>query len=444
MAFFLAYVTEMGNDWLTGHWRKGILHLRETKDGYPSSVTKRTGVSTWPEDLSLDSAITMFSLFRSATSTPRPSAKTTGTKRAARNAKQRSQYSDPLPFVPPSPSFNIFSPSTYKSLITTAASPEPYVGAWCPATRSVNVNSDVDGVEIWRRGMWGKGTLSRSSPTWRIRKAQEMTGGKHLSLEELTALKRKERAEFKEERLKKERLERERVLRAEQTGEELPKEEEKDEEQPKRKRVKMSSSQTAQELPVYSESYLDKEKLQLSPEEALFLFHLKLLTVTYNNRHLSLSQFLHLIATSSQPDDPFLVHFIAYYHYRRQRLIVKPGLKFGVDYLIYDRPIPLAHAAHCINVIGNYHLWDADSEEKLVRDKISWQEINLWQRLMGNVRKRLKLIYVEIPRPDAGRDWRDVESREEFENVLMKYRIREVMNSRMVIARERDVKPDTK
>lgn len=81
----------------------------------------------------------------------------------------------------------------------------------------------------------------------------------------------------------------------------------------------------------------------------------------------------------------------------------------------------------------------------MVRDKISWQEVNIWQRLMGNVRKRLKLVYVEMPRPDEGeRDWSDVESREEFEAGLMKYRIREVMNSRMVIARERYAKLDAR
>ena len=395
----------------------------------------------------------MFSLFRSTASTPRPSAKAKGAKRAARNAKQRAQYSDPLPFVALSTSFNFFSLSTYKYLLPGSSPPypEPYVGEWCPATRSVNISSDGDGIEIWRRGMWGKGTLSRSSPAWRIRKTQEATGGnkrKQLSLEELTALKRQERAEFKEERLKKERLERERILRAEQMGESLhPAQEaqappEKEEEQPKRKRRKVA--QTTQELPGYSEAYLDKEVLQLSPEEALFLFHLNLLTVTYNSCRLSLSQFLHRVTTTSRPDDPFLVHFVVYYHYRRQRLIVKPGLKFAVDYLVYDGPIPFTHAAHCINVIGNYHLWEP--EEKLAREKMSWQEINLWQRLMGNVRKRLKLVYVDIPRPeDFGRkDWRDAETPEEFEEVLMKYRIREVMNSRMVISRERDAKPDTK
>ena len=63
--------------------------------------------------------------------------------------------------------------------------------------------------------MWGKGTLSRSKPAWRERKTKEMSGERHLSLEELTALKRKERAEFKEERVKKERLDREKQLREE-------------------------------------------------------------------------------------------------------------------------------------------------------------------------------------------------------------------------------------
>ena len=32
-------------------------------------------------------------------------------------------------------------------------------------------------------------------------------------------------------------------------------------------------------------------------------------------------------------------------------------------------------------------------------------------------------------------------SKEDLEKVLMRYKIREVMNSRMIIARERDVKP---
>src|ERR1700737_572002 len=140
---------------------------------------------------------------------------TKGSKRAARNAKLREYYSDPLP-IPQLPTpFNLFNPATYKSLFVSNPPPKPYIGTWNPGTHSVIIANDAEGVELWRRGMWGKGTLSRSQPAWRERKTKEMTGGRQMSLEETTALKRKERAEFKEERLQKERLERERQLRVE-------------------------------------------------------------------------------------------------------------------------------------------------------------------------------------------------------------------------------------
>lgn len=294
--------------------------------------------------------------------------------------------------------------------------------------------------------MWGKGTLSRSQPSWRERKTKEMTGGKEISLEELTALKRKERAEFKEERLKHERMERERQLRVEagisfgEQGQEtiVPNEPGVGEEQkPKRKRQKLALQKT-QQMPIYSPEYLDKEVLQISPDEALFLLQLGLLVIHYNNAPLSISGFLHLIATSA-PDDPFLVHYVVYYHYRRQRIIVKTGLKFGVDYLLYYQPIPISHAPHCVNILAVYPP-SHPTEEKLVREVVSWQEINLWQRLMGNVRKKLKLVYVLIPTAEGG-DWRDVEGKVGLEKVLGRYKLREMENRRMVMARERDIKP---
>ena len=82
----------------------------------------------------------------------------------------------------------------------------------------------------------------------------------------------------------------------------------------------------------------------------------------------------------------------------------------------------------------------AEEEGRLVRDKLTWQEINLWQRLMGNVKKKLKLVYVEIPPPTEGNQ--DVRTKEEFENILLKYKVREVLNSRIVIEKERAVKSE--
>jgi len=300
--------------------------------------------------------------------------------------------------------------------------------------------------------MWGKGTLSRSNPPWWERKTKEMIGGKERSLEEITALKRKERAEFKDERMKKERLERERQLRAEgKVGvieEEAEDEADGDVGQPKRKRRKGNTKSLTdiKELPVYTEEYLDKEVLQLCPEEALFLLHLDLLQVRteMSPTQLTFSQFLHLIATTSRPDDPFLVRYIVYYHFRRQRIIVKPGIKFGVDDLLYDQPMLFAHAKYGVHVMGSYQRWSEGAEEKkLVRDSVTGQELNMWQRLIGNVRNKLMLVWVEIPpMTDGAHDWRNVETRKEFEDVLGTYKVREVVNSRMVIAKEMDVKAE--
>ena len=308
--------------------------------------------------------------------------------------------------------------------------------------------------------MWGKATLSRSEPTWRIRKTKEMSGQRGFGLEGVTAQRRKERAEFKEERLKNERMERERLLHAEEgkntaDEEETPKLFDRNEgtnvsalEQPKRKKRKVRGEIQPGEVPIYSEEYLDKETLQLCPEEALFLMLLGLLQIRLetSSTALSLAQFLHLIGTTSRSDDPFLVRYIIYHHYRRQRLIVKPGLKFGVDYLLYDKPIPLTHARRCVNVLASYHLWPPTSHQgRLVKEDLTWQEINLWQRLMGTVRKRLVLCWVEIPFLKEGEaDWRDVNTKEEFDEVLQRYKVKEVSNSRMIISRERDTKSDKK
>jgi tRNA-splicing endonuclease subunit Sen2 len=278
-----------------------------------------------------------------------------------------------------------------------------------------------------------------------------MTGKQDSSLEAATARTRKQRAAFKTERLKKEREEREKQ-RQEEAKEgglvEVAKEGpavgqkpnstdiEDDSQQPTRKRRKTDNDIVESELPVYTEDYLYKEILQLTPEDAVFLMSLDLLTVHHSNKPLTLTEFLHLIIPTSRPDEPFLVRYIAYYHFRRQQLIVKTGLKFGVDYLIYHAPIPFVHAAHCVNVVGDYHLWEGG--ERLMRETVSCQEINLWQRLVGNVRKKMKVVYVEIPPAQDG-DWRDgVKDKGDLERVLLRYRIREVLNSRVVMARERD------
>lgn len=87
--------------------------------------------------------------------------------------------------------------------------PEPlYTGCFNPATRSVHV-TDVRSIKaLWNSGFFGKGSLSRSEPTWisRRKRALGVLGkDEALTAEEITERRRKERKEFKRERARAEK-----------------------------------------------------------------------------------------------------------------------------------------------------------------------------------------------------------------------------------------------
>ena len=47
-------------------------------------------------------------------------------------------------------------------------------------------------------------------------------------------------------------------------------------------------------------------------------------------------------------DNPFLVHYAAYHYYRALGWVVKGGIKFCVDLLLYKRG-PVFHHAECVS-----------------------------------------------------------------------------------------------
>jgi tRNA-splicing endonuclease subunit Sen2 len=46
-----------------------------------------------------------------------------------------------------------------------------------------------------------------------------------------------------------------------------------------------------------------------------------------------------------RPDDPFLVSYVAYHHFRSLGWVVKPGIKFAADWLLYRRGPVFSHSA---------------------------------------------------------------------------------------------------
>ncbi|KAG0295226.1 tRNA splicing endonuclease subunit sen2 [Linnemannia gamsii] len=52
------------------------------------------------------------------------------------------------------------------------------------------------------------------------------------------------------------------------------------------------------------------------------------------------------------PDNPFIVRYAAYHHYRSLGWVVKDGLKYGTDYLLYQKGMMFGHSQFGIRVIA--------------------------------------------------------------------------------------------
>jgi len=83
-----------------------------------------------------------------------------------------------------------------------------FVGYFSRFTRSVHITDPKHIRALWEMGFFGKGTLSRSEPSWLERETARLREGKGGTSEEATRARREERRMFKLERA---RLEREAV-----------------------------------------------------------------------------------------------------------------------------------------------------------------------------------------------------------------------------------------
>lgn len=92
-------------------------------------------------------------------------------------------YINPLPLLPvPSASpLSSLTRSLGLGLGVTVENPR-CVGIFDAPTRSVWIVNARDREVLWRRGFFGKGNLSRSEPSWRMRRVNQLGGAKGLSV----------------------------------------------------------------------------------------------------------------------------------------------------------------------------------------------------------------------------------------------------------------------
>ncbi|KAL2176460.1 uncharacterized protein P884DRAFT_270702 [Thermothelomyces heterothallicus CBS 202.75] len=207
---------------------------------------------------------------------------------------------------------------------------------------------------------------------------------------------------------------------------------------------KSSTSDVSQDT---STSVVNREHFQLAPEEAFFLaFSLGALKVVdpvtgspISTEHLlqlfrAHSYFPPRLASSDlRPDDPFLVNYAVYHHFRSLGWVPRHGIKFGVDWILYQRGPVFDHSEFGVMVMPAYSdpAWEGYSHEE---PKRSWSWLMGVNRVLSHVLKSLVLVYVDLPPPAV---FEKEMQRGGIAAALKKYTIREVMVRRFSVNRNR-------
>jgi tRNA-splicing endonuclease subunit Sen2 len=193
------------------------------------------------------------------------------------------------------------------------------------------------------------------------------------------------------------------------------------------------------------------EHFQLTMEEAFFLsYGLGVLTILDpetksqipNQKLLELfrqsSYFPPTSKPSLSPDDPFMLNYVVYHHYRSLGWVVRGGVKFSCDFMLYNRGPVFSHAEFAILILPSYSdpYWSSDAflqhyvEKKEHR---TWAWMHCINRVITQAKKSLILVYVDIPKPLDGEE----DTALGVDGLLKRYQIREFVMKRWQLNRER-------
>ncbi|KAI9892470.1 MAG: hypothetical protein M1814_001427 [Vezdaea aestivalis] len=425
-------------------------------------------------------------------------AATANPSQGKRKNNNQKLYGNPLPletfpipsFIPSNPlsilqvlytflSQTLFPPSSHPSYL--------YKGYFSEETRSIHITDERTARTLWEKGFFGKGSLSRSEPTWLDGEKRRRGLVAAQTSEEVTSKRREERRRFKLERAKKEQEVIEQRLEAEKKAKALegapnygtssalqgasdghtgP----SDSDTIVTEQVGMDDSISAASTTVKEKSIDDlavspditqtqvdntpifnEEHLQLEPNEAFFLaFALGVLQIflSAGNQPLSILDLLTIFRRQSTfpplsstapllPDDLFLTSYAAYHHFRSLGWVVRSGIKFGVDMLLYNRGPVFAHAEFAVVVLPDYSRWkDEDESEgrKRQRERRPWWWLHCVNRVQTQVRKSTVLAYVEIPSIE---EVKALQEKGDVKGLIGRYKVREVGLKRWLPNRSR-------
>jgi tRNA-splicing endonuclease subunit Sen2 len=399
------------------------------------------------------------------------------------------------PLIPHNPLSILYIALTYLRQFVHRPSSHPaspIIAYFSSETRSVHVTDPSAVRALWEHGFFGKGSLSRSEPTWLEREKRRLGLVVGETSEDITRRRREERKAFKQERARKQREEIEEKRKAElgqsdtsvfaaadrlekgaPTVTHLPPQYPTVDESAKVAQAQSSPAtrpaaavvhpikegldkapQVADEIDI-----VNNEHLQLDLNEAFFLaYALGMLQIYSAASHEPVPQAallqmfmahatfpplnLPLLSYDAQPDNKFLVHYAVYHHFRSLGWVVRPGIKFGVDLLLYNRGPVFTHAEFAIVVVPSYthDYWkqgEGQAYVSSVQKPKAWHWLHMVSRVQSQVKKTLVLCFVEVPPPWADELMVDGQV-SNVAAVLGRYKIREVILRRWVPNRTRD------
>lgn len=139
------------------------------------------------------------------------------------------------------------------------------------------------------------------------------------------------------------------------------------------------------------------------------------------------------------PDNPFILRYVVYHHFRSLGWVVRPGIKFAVDYLLYIRGPAFTHAEFAIIIIPSYSdpYWSDATDRAVSMKEKEWWWLHRVNRVQTQVMKTLLLVYVEVPAP-WDQDHMQAGFQVDVGRVLKQYKIREFVLKRWSPSRNRD------
>lgn len=318
----------------------------------------------------------------------------------------------------------------------------------------IDVSYDSDGIfkvldeesmaKLWRCGFFGKGTLSRSEPTWKARTIKRLNLDSNtanaLSMEEVTNKRRDERKKFKAERSRLQELEL-KQRKGEISDLESSQLEQLRETLASLRLIDFKLSKDSfdretdlrfEDLDLIESNQLGRnlEFLQLQAIETFFLkFAVNVIRVNdFSTKQL----FLECCRQSGilKPTNKFVLDYVVYHHYRSLGWCVRSGVKFGCDMLLYKRGPPFIHAEYCILVISN--------DDKARYD---WFEMAAKARVIGTVKKTFVLVYVDSPTEERFNSILSSAYSDEgilFQDLFKLYKVTEILYRRWAPSKTRD------